>query len=92
MTLDIPSVRPAVLATGSAAHLERFLSFRHRFRNLYVFDLDGAQLRPLLETVPPAWAMVRGGCRFGRWSRAPGPSAQNLRAQVGTLSPLFPHP
>lgn len=58
--LDIPGVRPAVLSLESAAQLERYLTFRHRFRNLYVFDLDVAQLRPLLAAVPETWRGVRG--------------------------------
>jgi len=40
MLLDVPGVRPPVLSEQTVRQLERFLAFRHRFRNLYLFDLD----------------------------------------------------
>lgn len=47
--LDVPRVRPAVLRASTAHEIGRYLGFRHRFRNLYLFDLDGAQMRPLID-------------------------------------------
>lgn len=47
--LDVPRVRPAVLRASTAHGMGRYLGFRHRFRNLYLFDLDDAQMRPLIE-------------------------------------------
>ncbi len=47
--LDVPRVRPAVLRSSTAHEMGRYLGFRHRFRNLYLFDLDGAQMRPLVD-------------------------------------------
>lgn len=59
MALDIPGVRPAVLQRGTAAELDRFLSFRHRFRNLYLFDLETSPVRALLGAAPRTWSMAR---------------------------------
>ena len=59
MTLDVPTLRPAALTRESAAGLERYLTFRHRFRNLYFWDLDPTQLTPLLEGLPDAWTSAR---------------------------------
>ena len=47
MTLEIPSVRPAVITPELAGRLREFLAFRRRFRNLYGFDLYGERLTPL---------------------------------------------
>ncbi|MBI3183705.1 MAG: hypothetical protein HYZ28_16325 [Myxococcales bacterium] len=59
MTLDLPSVRPPVLGRATAAALEEFLRFRHRFRNLYGFELEWRKLKPLVEAMPGVWALVR---------------------------------
>lgn len=55
MTLDIPELRPAVLTRATAAALDPFLAFRHRFRNLYVFDLERAPMLVLLARGDDAW-------------------------------------
>jgi hypothetical protein len=55
MTLDIPELRPAVLTRATAAALDPFLAFRHRFRNLYVFDLERAPMLGLLARGEDAW-------------------------------------
>jgi hypothetical protein len=44
MTLEIPSVRPAVLSPGSAQPLRKLLAFRHFFRHAYAVALDPEQL------------------------------------------------
>ena len=36
--------------------LEPYLAFRHRFRNLYLFDLDVRLVLPLLADAPAAWS------------------------------------
>ncbi|MGM0578040.1 MAG: hypothetical protein ACQEXJ_20115 [Myxococcota bacterium] len=59
MTVDVPRVRPAVLSTKTALLLERYLAFRHRFRNLYLFDLEVGLLSSLLEDAPAAWKQAR---------------------------------
>jgi hypothetical protein len=54
--LALPKLRPAILTAESVRSLEPYLAFRHRFRNLYLFDLDAALLEPLLSDAGPAWA------------------------------------
>ncbi len=57
--LDVPKVRPPVLSEESVHALERYLAFRHRFRNLYLFDLDPEPLAPLVDSVAGTWAQCR---------------------------------
>lgn len=40
--------RPPLLSPSSMRALDRYLRFRHLFRNLYVFDLQWTELLPLL--------------------------------------------
>lgn len=47
MTLDIASVRPAVLAAETAELLRRLLAFRHFFRHAYAVGWDAEQLANL---------------------------------------------
>jgi hypothetical protein len=54
-TLDLPKMRPPVLGQETAKLLDPYLSFRHRFRNLYLFDLDQRLLIPLLGGVANVW-------------------------------------
>jgi hypothetical protein len=58
MAIDIPKVRPSVLAEETAQRLEEYLSFRHRFRNLYLFELDINLLYPLVERVSVASSLA----------------------------------
>ena len=58
MTVDVPRVRPAVLTEACAASLERYLAFRHRFRNLYLFDLDASLLDGLVGDAPAVWQLT----------------------------------
>ena len=55
-TLDLPQIRPPVLSESAARMLEPYLAFRHRFRNLYLFDLDVRLVLPLLADAPAAWS------------------------------------
>jgi hypothetical protein len=57
--LDVPSLRPAVLNAESATALRKFLSFRHRFRNLYLLDLLAEHLDPLLADAAGTWTLAR---------------------------------
>ncbi|MEZ4266212.1 MAG: hypothetical protein R3F39_07520 [Myxococcota bacterium] len=52
MALAIDGLRPAVLSAPAIAALDPFLAFRHRFRNLYVFELERAPMLTLLERGP----------------------------------------
>jgi hypothetical protein len=45
-----------VLADSTVRLLEPYLAFRHRFRNLYLFDLEPGLVVPLLDGVDAAWA------------------------------------
>jgi hypothetical protein len=40
--------RPAVLTPVNAERLREYMVFRHRFRNMYSFDLDWALMKPLV--------------------------------------------
>lgn len=59
-TLDLPKLRPPVLSESTARMLEPYLAFRHRFRNLYLFDLDAGLVAPLLADLPTAWEATAG--------------------------------
>jgi len=59
MAMEIPTVRPAVISKTTAASLDEFLRFRHLFRNVYGFELDGERVVRLCAQVPAAWATVR---------------------------------
>ncbi|MFZ5592136.1 MAG: hypothetical protein ACOY81_10070, partial [Bacillota bacterium] len=48
MTLAIPHKRPPVIDRSLAARLQEYLSFRHRFRNLYGFELNWVKMEHLL--------------------------------------------
>ncbi len=39
-TLHVEGVRPAVIQASTAHALDPYRSFRHRFRNLYLYDLE----------------------------------------------------
>jgi len=53
MTLDIPDIRPAVLDPELAARLQQYLSFRHRFRNLYGYELEWGKMEELINNMDP---------------------------------------
>lgn len=59
MALDIPKTRPAVLRPETVRELSKFLAFRHRFRNLYLFDLEPEPIAALVSGLAPTWAAVR---------------------------------
>lgn len=51
MTLDIPSKRPAVINNEMAAQIQQYLSFRHRFRNLYGYELELDKMEGLIKNM-----------------------------------------
>jgi len=51
MTLDIPYKRPAVIDASLAAQIQEYLSFRHRFRNLYGFELEWSKMEILIKNM-----------------------------------------
>jgi hypothetical protein len=52
MTMDIETIRPAVLDRETAQQLDEYLRFRHLFRNIYGFDLEWERCRQLLDDLP----------------------------------------
>ena len=52
MTLQVPGVRPAIIAPELGAQLRDFLGFRHRFRHLDGYELYGERMALLEERVP----------------------------------------
>jgi hypothetical protein len=50
-SLDVQGVRPAILQASTVTELRPLLSFRHRYRNLYFFDLEWQQVHARLERV-----------------------------------------
>lgn len=56
--LDVPHARPPVLGEETAHVLTRYLAFRHRFRNLYLFDLEADQMHPLIAGAAPLFGLV----------------------------------
>jgi len=51
MTLDIPVKRPAVIGSELATQLQQYLSFRHRFRNLYGYELEWGKMDELIKNM-----------------------------------------
>ena len=49
MTIEIKEVRPQVISEKLAGELDDYLSFRHIFRNIYGFELEGERLDRLSE-------------------------------------------
>jgi hypothetical protein len=52
MTVPVEDRRPVVLSTALAADLDDYLSFRHVFRNIYGFELQGERLSRLASLFP----------------------------------------
>lgn len=49
MAQPLTKTRPAVIQPETAAFLEDYRRFRHRFRNIYGSHLDWTQMKPLLD-------------------------------------------
>lgn len=49
MTIEIKGTRPVVITKKLAAELLEYLNFRHLFRNIYGFELEGDRLDRLVE-------------------------------------------
>lgn len=52
MTLHLKDRRPAVVDKDLAGDLEQYLAFRHRFRNLYGFDLEWDRMEEPVKAMP----------------------------------------
>jgi len=60
VALDLPNVRPPVIQSETAMHLDEYRKFRHRIRNIYATSLDPDRMQSLVEELPTLWASVRG--------------------------------
>lgn len=58
MAIEIPGIRPAVIAKDTAVTLEEYLRFRHLFRNIYGHKLKWDRLKPLLLPLPDLFQQV----------------------------------
>lgn len=52
MTREVRGVRPAVISRELASRLDEYLGFRHVFRNVYGFELEGDRLARLVRGLP----------------------------------------
>jgi hypothetical protein len=59
MTLDLPGVRPPVIAKATAAQLDDYRRFRHLVRNIYATNLDPDRIEALVDALPLVWDDVR---------------------------------
>lgn len=57
MANELPDVRPAVISDSTATVLNDYLRFRHVVRNIYSYQIDPEQLRPLVEGSPGAFVL-----------------------------------
>jgi hypothetical protein len=54
MKLDIPGLRPPIIAEETCKLLVDFLSFRHKFRNIYGFELELDKVTDIERKFPEA--------------------------------------
>jgi hypothetical protein len=59
MTMEIPKVRPAVIADSTFAGLDNYRRFRHVVRNIYSYQLDPEQLTPLVDNLGETFSQVQ---------------------------------
>jgi len=71
MTLEVESVRPAVIRSGTAHSLGAYLRFRHLVRNLYTWDFEAAKLADLVAGMADTLADLQTDLsKFGRFLEA----------------------
>lgn len=63
MSLTIPDRRPALINDELVGELQGFLAFRHRFRNLYGFELEWSRMQPLVKKLPGTLRQFRNAVR-----------------------------
>lgn len=59
MGLDIKGIRPAVISEQLRLRLQRYLGFRHIFRNIYGFSLEENRIKELVEEFPGVWSQFK---------------------------------
>lgn len=52
MSLDVKGVRPALVSEDLKLRLQRYLGFRHIFRNVYGFHLEQEQIKVMVKEFP----------------------------------------
>jgi len=52
MSVEIPSVRPAVISEATCEALDEYRGFRHVVRHAYTFQFDAAKMQHLVERIP----------------------------------------
>jgi len=71
MALEIPQVRPKVIAPETRSKLDEYLRFRHLVRHTYGHELDWVRIRGLLDNLSAAYAdFVRDVGEFLRFLEA----------------------
>ena len=64
-------VRPAVISPELASTLDEYLGFRHVFRNIYGYELEGERLRRLSKDLPDTARCLEDELgAFLRWLRS----------------------
>jgi hypothetical protein len=61
MTIEIPGLRPPVLALGVADQVDEYLRFRHVVRHVYAFALEPERVERLASRLPATFRDVREG-------------------------------
>ena len=68
MSIEVPSIRPAVISGGLRKDLESYLGFRHVVRNVYTYHLDPDKLEALVTQVQVVFIKAKneiaGFCKF----------------------------
>ncbi|MBE7549870.1 MAG: hypothetical protein HS126_02170 [Anaerolineales bacterium] len=59
MSVELTSVRPAVLGAETGRNLRYSSKFRHRVRNIYAIQLNPARMGHLVENLPSIWLQTR---------------------------------
>lgn len=59
MALDVPGLRPPVLASPTLHAVDEYLRFRHVVRNVYAFTLDPDRLADLVRRLRPAFEQTK---------------------------------
>ncbi|HJW83856.1 MAG TPA: antitoxin [Anaerolineae bacterium] len=59
MTIEVPGIRPAVIAVETARQLDEFRRFRHVVRNVYAEYLEPGRIGDLAGKLPAVWNQLR---------------------------------
>ena len=59
MSLEIPSIRPAVILEKMKEKLEPYRGFRHVVRNVYTYEINPDKIRPLAKSMRSVFNMIQ---------------------------------